>query len=137
MKDVRFHGNFNVLDNVFIKENHQSNFLNTPPNFTTNATIEYNNIKINIILTKIEIQNTKTLFHFDKTHQHKFPEHIQNCMIKFTWPLKQPQLQNNRASLYTNVESGYSAKKSFPSTYNAVYQYGPQRGRSQTTPMIA
>lgn len=135
MKDVRFHGNFNVLDNVFIKENHQSNFLNTPRDFTTNATIEYNNIKINIILTKIEIQNTKTLFYFDKTHQHKFPEHIQNCMIKFTWPLKQPQ--NNRASLYTNVESGYSAKKSFPSTYNAVYQYGPQRGRSQTTPMIA
>jgi len=134
MKDVRFHGNFNVLDNVFIKENHQSNFLNTPSNFRANTTIEYNNIKINIILTKIEIQNTKTLFYFDRTHQHKFPEHIQNCMIKFTWPLKQPQ--NNQASLYTNVESGYSAK-SFPSTYNAVYQYGPQRGRSQTTPMIA
>ena len=137
MKDVRFHGNFNVLDNVFIKENHQTNFLNTPTDFNTNATIEYNNIKINIILKKIEIQNTKTLFHFDKTHPYKFPEHIQNCMIKFTWPVKQPQLQNNRASLYTNVESGYSAKKTFPSTYNAVYQYGPQRGRSQTTPMIA
>jgi len=136
MKDVRFNGNFNVLDNVFIKENHQINFTNTPPNFNTNATIEYNNIKINIILTKIEIQNTKTLFHFDKTHQHKFPESVKNCMIKFTWPLKQHQLQNNRASLYTNVESGYSAK-SFPSTYNAVYQYGPQKGRSQTTPMIA
>ena len=135
MRDVRFNGNFTVLDNVFIKENHQSNFLNTPTDFNTNATIEYNNIKINIILTKIEIQNTKTLFHFDKTHQHKFPNYIQNCMIKFMWPLK--QLQNNRASLYTNVESGYSAKKSFPSTYNAVYQYGPQRGRSQTTPMIA
>ncbi len=135
MRDVQFNGNFTVLDNVFIKENHQTNFTNTPPNFKANATIEYNNIKINIILTKIEIQNTKTLFHFDKTHQHKFPNYIQNCMIKFMWPLK--QLQNNRASLYTNVESGYSAKKSFPSTYNAVYQYGPQRGRSQTTPMIA
>lgn len=131
MRDVRFNGNFSVLDNVFIKENHQTNFTNTPPNFKADATIEYNNIKINIILKKIEIQNTKTLFHFDKTHPHKFPENIQNCSIKICWPLQRP------ANLYTNVESGYSAKKSFPSTYNAVYQYGPQRGRSQTTPMIA
>ena len=131
MRDVRFNGNFSVLDNIFIKENHQTHFLNTPSNFTANATIEYNNIKINIILKKIEIQNTKTLFHFDKTHPHKFPENIQNCSIKICWPLQRS------ANLYTNVESGYSAKKSFPSTYNAVYQYGPQRGRSQTTPMVA
>ncbi len=132
MRDVRFNGNFTVLDSVFTKENHQTNFTNTPRNFTANATIEYNNIKINIILTKIEIQNTKTLFHFDKTHQHKFPESVQNCVIKFKWPFK----NNHPANFYTNVESGYSAK-SFPSTYSAIYQYGPQRGRSQTTPMVA
>jgi hypothetical protein len=132
MRDVRFNGNFTVLDNIFIKENHQTNFTNTPPNFKANATIEYNNIKINIILTKIEIQNTKTLFHFDKTHPHKFPQSINNCSIKFNWPFE----NNHPANLYTNVESGYSAK-SFPSNYNSVYQYGPQRGRSQTTPMVA
>ena len=130
MRDIRFNGNFTVLNNVFIKENHQTNFINTPRDFNTNATIEYNNIKINIILTKIEIQNMKTLFYFDKTHPHKFPENIQNCVIKFKWPIY------NSTNIYTNVESGYSAK-SFPSTYNAIYQYGPQRYRSQTTPMIA
>jgi len=132
MRDIRLNGNFTVLDSVFTKENHQTDFMNTPANFKANATIEYNNIKINIILTKIEIQNTRTLFHFDKTHRHKFPESIQNCVIKFKWPFK----NNHPANLYTNVESGYSAK-SFPSTYSTIYQYGPQRGRSQTTPMVA
>ena len=84
--EVKFNKDFYVSNNVFIKENHQSNFLNTPLNFTANATIEYNNIKINIILTKIEIQKSKTLFHFDKTNQHKFPNYIKNCIIKFKWP---------------------------------------------------
>jgi len=38
--------------------------------------------------------------------------------------------------IYTNVESGYSAK-SFPYVYIQRYDYGPQPGRYQTTPQVA
>jgi len=38
--------------------------------------------------------------------------------------------------IYTNVESGYSAK-SFPSTYVQRYKYGPQGNKSQTTPQVS
>lgn len=42
----------------------------------------------------------------------------------------------NKASLNTNVESGYSAV-SFPSKYVGVYNAGPFPGRPQTTPQVA
>ena len=38
--------------------------------------------------------------------------------------------------IYTNVESGYSAK-SFPYVYVKRYKYGPQGDKFQTTPQVA
>jgi len=38
--------------------------------------------------------------------------------------------------IYTNVESGYSAR-SFPSVYIARYKYGPQGNKFQTTPQVS
>ena len=145
MKDIKLKGDFIVTNNILIKENNLTNtiiYTNTPPNFYTSSIIEYDNVKLNIILKKIEIIEKKTRFHFDKNHTHNFPKILKNCTIKFTWPIIEKTLSNKtliknpRSYLDTNIESGYSAK-SFPSTYNAIYSFGPQSGRSQTTPMIA
>ena len=148
MKDIKLKGDFIVTNNILIKENNLKNntndiiYKNTPSNFYTSSIIEYDNIKLNIILKKIEIIEKKTLFHFDKNHTHNFPKNLKNCIIKFSWPIIEKTLSNKiliknpRSYLDTNIESGYSVK-SFPSTYNAIYSFGPQSGRSQTTPMIA
>lgn len=49
-------------------------------------------------------------------------------------PIIKPVIRN--PYIYTNVESGYSAK-SFPSFYVQKYKYGPQGDKMQTTPQVA
>jgi len=46
------------------------------------------------------------------------------------------QIIKKNPYIYTNVESGYSAK-SFPSVYIGQYKYGPQGNKLQTTPQVS
>jgi len=62
------------------------------------------------------------------------PKETQNISVFPRTTQRYPRVSN--PYIYTNVESGYSAR-SFPQVFVQRYKYGPQGDKFQTTPQVA
>ena len=142
-----------IIFKINKSKNNVQNFPELSPN-EIEISLNNQNIKLKILNTYIKPNEIILRL---KTENIGLPKILQTS-IKFISPInnnnpiptnipnasnipKQVQSNNQKLPLknpyiYTNVESGYSAR-SFPSVYTETYKYGPQPGRAQTTPMVS
>jgi len=101
--------------------------------------ISNKDINFNLKLTEIYVKPNEIMFKFNSAPI-AIPKILKNTSIQFINVLKKevkPIYQPIRNPyIYTNVESGYSAR-SFPQVYIEKYKYGPQGDKYQTTPQVA
>jgi len=148
---------------IFSTKRKNENLYETPNNFLKKALVQNENNKFILDLKKVIFKKDEIVFRF-KPQNVNLPNKLANASITFLKDIdkqkivemnkieERPKIQENppliefkkiappriirNPYIYTNVESGYSAK-SFPYVYIQRYRDGPQPNKFQTTPQVA
>jgi len=150
---------------IFRTNRINQNIYETPRGYLRNVSIITPENTFNLLLEKVMFKPNQVVFRF-RPNKIKLPTKIFNVSINIIKKTKEiPKVTQNipekpketpketqnisvfprttqrypRVSnpyIYTNVESGYSAR-SFPQVFVQRYRYGPQGDKFQTTPQVA
>lgn len=142
--EILFIGDFDVsrMKDASIIFTSKNKNIKINKNLPMDVQVSFNKNTINLKLTNIYVKENEVLFKFNSANI-AIPIFLKNAAIEVPKISAQiPKIsaqiprQIKNPYIYTNVESGYSAR-SFPQVYIQRYKYGPQGDKLQTTPQVA